>query len=442
MSAIQNTITAPTIIYGTDGRDTIEFLTGPVEIWAYGDYDIIRTGSFDDIVYGGTGGALIVTAGGNDLIYADMTSDDPWMGGTIRSGTGQDTVYGSINGYNFISDELGDDSDFLNGGNISDTIISGNGDDFIFAGGGNDQISDTGASLGNDTIDAGDGNDIVYSGYGHDSITGGLGDDWIHDGDGNDSIDSGGGNDDVYAGWGHDSVDGGWGNDFIRADAGDDIVIGGFGDDIIYGGGGNDRIRGDSGNDVISDLKGNNLLTDNGGNNHIVAGSGSDTIIGGKNSDILMGGGGDDSIMGGSTHETSSTGAAAPSRWGIDKIYGQGGNDTLQNGDSVNIGVGPEFSTTQYYYTGSDGNDRIFDFTIHSAGAIIDPFKSGHDTLMITKNINGSGIEDHDDIYGRITDAINGALIDLGGNSTILLIDVTAAQLRDSPHFESYFEFV
>ena len=428
----------PTTIYGSGTSDYIEYVAGPVEVWTRAGYDEIITGEYNDTIDPGTGNSRIYSGKGDDIIHAESASG-LYLAGNYRSGEGQDSVYGGEID-EFISDTTGDDNDFLSGGGGNDTIASGNGDDFLIGGDGKDRIGDTGTSLGNDTIDGGNGDDAIFSGYGHDSILGGDGDDWIHDGEGNDIIYAGNGSDAIRSGWGDDFVSGDAGNDIIRVDAGNDTVYGDSGHDQIYGSGGNDMLFGDGGDDFISDFSGDNLLIGGRGFDHIVSGDGADKIHGLEGSDTLMGGNGNDTIIGGdnSTDWMDDIPSAQPGPIGRDRIYGQGGDDVLQ---ALEFGA-TSFAPVEFFYTGSDGNDRILDFTIREQDMEIEDYLLEADTIVISRNINNSGIYDHDDLLGRISDTAAGALIDLGGNNSILIENVTVAQLTYSAFYEDYFDFV
>lgn len=428
MPAVQPISMLSDTLIGTADPDYFQFLSGPVEVWTYAGNDTVQTGDFDDTIQLGEGDDLAETGGGNDVIYADLGND------LIRSGAGQDSVYGG-EGNDFISDMFGDENDLLEGGDGNDIIKSGNGNDTIHGGAGNNLIGDTGLSTGDDWIDAGDGNDTIFSGYGNDTIDAGYGDNFIYDGDGDDII---------SAGKGTDIIDGG---------AGDDNISGGDGNNELYGGAGNDTITSGSRGGYqwprqslteVHDTEGNNFVECGNAYDRITTGSGSDTIFGGASGDTIKAGGGDDIIHGTNTPDVIDI-IGSGNLQDTDYIYGQGGNDVIDNmwfishpTTNMDYIYDPR---TEYYYTGNDGNDRIANFTIHDESTIFNPYMHAHDKIVISLDINDSGIYDYDDLAARISDTTEGALIDLGGGSTILLEGVAAAQLTESKHFENYFEF-
>ena len=116
-------------------------------------FDIINSGSGDDIVYG---------QGGTDVIYGH---------------TGNDYLDG------------GEDDDGLRGGLGNDTLLGGSGDDILVGDEGNDVLI---GGTGNDTIIPGLGNDVIVGGLGDDTMTSGQGSNtflWLANELGTDTID-------------------------------------------------------------------------------------------------------------------------------------------------------------------------------------------------------------------------------------------------------------
>ena len=267
--------------YGYSGNDYV--------VGGYGS-DLIKTGSGNDVVFGGTlitnssldDADFIVTGSGNDFVFAGSGND--WVNGEgnddyIHAGTGDDTVIGGLG-----SDSIwgGEGNDVLYAGvEGASTPISNVGVTLYYDGVSNNWLSSSfsASSLSNlgagyltatadgssNYIDASSGNDLVVGSAGNDALLGGMGLDTILGGDGTDGIDGGGdrdiidagaGNDYVLAGAGNDYVDGSDGNDEIFGEDGDDLIISGKGNGVLYGGDGSDifYFRPGDGGDVIMDF--------------------------------------------------------------------------------------------------------------------------------------------------------------------------------------------
>lgn len=143
--------------------------------WLSG-FDVITSGSYNDVLRGFGSGDAINGGGGNDTIlggsdYAD-TSDgsDQIYGGrgadVIYGNAGNDTIYGG----NDRSDTL-DSADIIFGGAGTDVIYGNAGDDVIHGNADNDSIY---GGLGNDTFAfaKSSGQDVIY-GFEGDGVAGG-----------------------------------------------------------------------------------------------------------------------------------------------------------------------------------------------------------------------------------------------------------------------------
>lgn len=230
---------------------------------------------------------------------------------------------------------------------------------------------------------AGAGDDGVKLSYQQDTAYLGEGNDMAYAEDGSDMVYGEAGDDLLYGGEGNDWLDGGEGNDFLRGSEGSDQLFGGAGDDLIYDESGINAMYGSLGNDTIM-----------GGNQQ-------DAIFAGEDDDIVLGGDGGDWISGGSGHN---------------QLSGQGGDDILSgSGDGEN-------RSNEIFYSGNDGND------------LVNRFNAETDQIMITADINGTGIESSADLashisaYGEEGTEDSGALIDLGEGSSIQLAGVDPAQ--------------
>jgi hypothetical protein len=172
---------------------------------------------------------------------------------------------------------------------------------------------------------------------------------------GDDVISGLGGNDTIRGGGGHDHICGDSGNDALSGGDGNDQLSGGTGDDRLFGGSGGDFMNGDDGNDRLSGGTDSDRLS--GGNGRDVAsyaersagvgaridgnpvsGNSSDGPSGARDAILttiedLLGGTGNDNLIG------SSAANLLTGNLGSDKLYGLGGNDTLQAKDGVKDGA-------------------------------------------------------------------------------------------------------
>ncbi len=168
----------------------------------------------------------------------------------------------------FLSSEIAEGNDWLNGGAGNDELHGGSGDD---------------------TLNGGDGNDRLYGGAGQDNLWGGNGSDVADYAYAPRGVN-------VTLGWGVTIIDDGHGNqdvlweiENLSGSMFDDILSGesySF-DNRIDGRGGNDRIMGNGGNDTLYGGE---------GNDHLHGGIGDDTLEGGDGSDVLYGGGSENNV--------------------------------------------------------------------------------------------------------------------------------------------------
>lgn len=128
-------------------------------------------------------------------------------------------------------------------------------------------------------------------------------------------------------------------DDGILGTAAADRIYGEAGNDSLYGYDGNDRIGGETGNDVIS---------------------------GNAGGDLVVGGDGDDTLYGGDGAEVNAD-WWPPSRHadGVDRLYGDAGNDYLDGGpgnDRLYGGEGNDFLSDfqgNNAMAGKEGNDQV-----------------------------------------------------------------------------------
>jgi Ca2+-binding RTX toxin-like protein len=189
----------------------------------------------------------------------------------------------------------------------------------------------------------------------------GRGEDTVWGSHGDDTVLGGKNEDSINAGAGDDYVDGQQGDDWITGDAGRDTLIGGNGDDTLDGGDGNDVLIGGNGADLL------------------LGRDGDDTLIGGNGGDMLYGGDGDDMLLAGT------------------------GGDTLVGGAGDDIMIGGQGSDV-YRFESGFGHD------------LIDGFGRG-DQLMVSADINGTGIYKASDLAKFVSGNGHYTQITIGGDS-------------------------
>jgi Ca2+-binding RTX toxin-like protein len=210
----------------------------------------------------------------------------------------------------------------------------------------------------------------------------GKGDDTVHTGSGDDIIFGTNGDEVIKAGDGANFAFGGKGDDSITAESGSDTLIGGDGNDTLSGGDGRDYLVGSKGDDLLIGGNGRDVLLGDQGDDALYGGTGNDVLLGGDGTDLLNGSTGNDTLFGGNRHDTLSGGQ------GDDDLYGGGGHNTFFFGDDF-------------------GHDWIADF--------------GHgDQIMMTSNINGSGITTPNDLAPFISGNHNLTKITIGENTIMI----------------------
>jgi Ca2+-binding RTX toxin-like protein len=203
------------------------------------------------------------------------------------------------------------------------------------------------------------------------------------------------GDDVLIGGDGEDQINGGNGNDTVVGGAGDDALVGGNGNDLLFGGEGNDRLNGGNGVDV---------LTGGRGDDNLQAGNGDDGLAGDEGNDMLLGGNGDDTMNGGE---------------GDDSLRGGNGTDILEGGAGVDS------------LTGGNGTDT-FAFRTDFGTDIVNDFRAvglTHDILQFDTSL----FADEFDLFTHSADTADGVLITSDFGDTLLVNNVTIAQLQAHP---------
>lgn len=164
---------------------------------------------------------------------------------------------------------------------------------------------------------------------------------------------------------------------------------------LVRGGPGADHIRtGGAAAGVLHGEAGADVLAGCGGNDSLFGGGGADLLVGCLGRDDLRGGGRGDSLFGGEGRDRLRGGN------GADTLAGEAGNDRLWGGKGADLFA--------FQGTLAEGFDRVMDF------------RDGVDRLRIA----GAGLDDL-----AISEAGQGARIDLDSGTAILLLGIAAAAL-------------
>jgi Ca2+-binding RTX toxin-like protein len=295
---ITKTITAPAVLSGGPGNDTIS-TTGTVGA----DLDVLSGGPGNDTLTGGGLTEDLVGGSGVDTLTGNAGQDH------LDGGPGNDTILGGDGDDRLeSSDTAADGTDVFDGGAGSDTVsyASRTGAVAVTL----DAVANDGAPGEGDTnvrVES------VTGGQAADTLTGSADGNVIFGGPGNDTIDGLGGNDLLLGEAGNDSISGGPGPSATVLDS--DFIEGGTGADTVHydtrtvpltitldavandgAAGENDSVRATVEN-VVAGTAGD-TVTGSADANVILGGNGTDRITGGAGTDTLSGGNGDDTING------------------------------------------------------------------------------------------------------------------------------------------------
>jgi len=444
------------IIWGTSSDNTIRTHGGDDRAYAGKGNDRVFLGAGDDYVLVGGGAEEFHGGEGSDHISyyksrrgvtVNLETNDvsgSWAENDTISGfenvsgskTGHDRIYGTA-GANTIKTYSGNDKVYARGGD--DRVLLGDGNDYVLVGDGagtyrggdgNDYISyynhANGVSLNletNSVMGAGvDGH--IISGFENASGSE-TGSDTIYGSATHNRLKTYGGDDLVHAGRGRDTVYSGTGNDQVFLGDGDDFAVSGGGTDHYDGGSGFDMVNyTNSASGVVIDLaantasggwaEGDTLVSIEG-----ISGSdgGHDQLAGNAERNYLDGFAGNDTLYG---------------RDGDDLLAGRAGDDVLFGGngdDRLSVGAGTNAMT------GGSGYDT-FDFKMEdfeggaASHTVIEDFEDDVDTL----EINSSGQVD-EDIISYATQQGNDVVFSNFGNTTLIIRDMTIADLQDDVDF-------
>jgi Ca2+-binding RTX toxin-like protein len=168
------------------------------------------------------------------------------------------------------------------------------------------------------------------------------------------------GNDTLTAGY--SSIEGGAGNDTLRGGNGANTLSGGEGDDQLRGGVGVDELTGGPGNDTFTTSSSDKVVVGGGSTTTIDASTGS--IDGPDGSDTYVS---NPTVLAPGDSNEVFIGSSRPDKFisygGHDRIYGQGGNDTLIAVHAKLIDGGPGADVIEAWFGGTvkgrDGDDTI-----------------------------------------------------------------------------------
>lgn len=277
---IAYTITAPTVIFGGDGNDTITPNVGATQIEGEAGVDSLVLNQLPKsvVVNANLDSRLAIDFDGeyfqmnqpgrvyfssiesitgtssNDSFHLDGLSSSSTVPLTVDGGAGNDRFYSSSWFPGKLDGGAGDDCFDYDYDYGESGLVNGFGDGVaratILGGEGNDRIE-----FGK-VIDGGAGDDVIHSVYQNaPSITGGDGNDFIRIDSVNDTNPA-----TVRAGNGNDTIIGSSAADSIDAGAGDDRIASGGGADTVAGGAGNDLAEADSA-DISSSIESRGVVS-------------------------------------------------------------------------------------------------------------------------------------------------------------------------------------
>lgn len=345
----------------TNGADTI---------FGYGGSDEIHAGGGDDLIWGGEGGDAIWGGDGIDtVLFSEATS-----GVHVNLSTGQGSAgEAAFDTYFSIENALGS--------NYDDKLVGDGGINFLWGEGGDDELEGKG------------GGDSLWGGQGDDKLVGGSGADSLNGGSGIDTASY------VFSSAGvHVSLASGTG--YYGDAAGDTLSS----IENLEGSGHSDELLGNNAVNRLDGRDGDDSLKGFGGADEINGWGGIDTVYYGDSSTgvyvslafgVGMGFSGSaagDTLSGienisGSDYADVLNGY----EYGVNTLWGQGGDDTLQgygHGDTLDGGTGIDTAS----YSSSSAGVSVYLNTGHGDGG-----DAEDDTLISIENLRGSN---HGDTLG------------------------------------------
>ncbi len=231
----------------------------------------------------------------------------------------------------------------------ADIVYGGSGQDFIFGSGSVDQLY---GGTESDYLLGMGGSDYLFGGAGVDYLYGGAGRDYLYGGADNDTMMGGYESDVIYGGDGEDNIIGDLPNLSGTNAPPESTDSSRYGDDLIYGGKGGDTIRGNGGNDIIYGGDDGDFTYGGDGDDILFGDQGKDHLDGGMGDDILFGGTEDDKLYGKENNDILFGGS------GVDHLYGGDGDDILYGDTGDDFLYGGRGSDV-YIFSIGDGKDTI-----------------------------------------------------------------------------------
>jgi Ca2+-binding RTX toxin-like protein len=392
------TVLSPTdmSIAAGDGDDTVFTYLGDDTIDGGAGADLISGGDGLDSLRGGTGNDTITFENG-DSVFGDADNDtlrllgDTTLTTVIDGGIGTDLFdaqgivtlgaltsfvsveqlaldastltlsAGQLDGFTTIVSDTGATVGVLalSAGGSATTALTGLTTLTLTGSGGADLLTFTAGGAGATAVNAamGAGADSIATGNGADTLLGDAGNDTLSGGNGADSLDGGTNNDSLSGGNSTDRLVGGGGADTLDGGEGADTLNGGTGNDVLRGGNGNDSYVMDSVLDDISEAGFTGIDS--------VTTSFSYTL-GADFENLTLGGVGNFSGTGNASNNTIRGNADANGLNGLDgndKLLGDDGDDTLTGGTGADTLTGGAGADRFFFFTPTEGIDRISDFT-------------------------------------------------------------------------------
>ncbi len=395
-----NAMTGIDVIFGNKGVVTYASgVTGPVTSIVSSDSagagnDTITVGNaVDAIVFGGQGSNRITLGNGDGTVFGNDGAMSFTLQGTVSVLTSARTINPGIGGADTIT--VGNGNFQVFGGVGANTIRTGAGNDIVFGhdGGINyDPVSGLITSLasanptdsGATNITVGNGNNIVIGGIGNgNSITAGNGNDVVIGQDGALSFTAG----QIAVAASTDPTFGGGAT--IKVGSGDNVIIGGTGNNTITAGAavapGYQVIVGHNGTvkyaapNVLASVQAQDVITVggtvvvNGGTNTVTAGNGNNLIVGGVGKETITTGNGNDVVIGHDGLLTFNTGTVT---YAASMDPGYAGDATIKLGIGNNIAIGGSGNNT---ITAVSGNQIILGdngFVKYSAPGVLSAIAS------------------------------------------------------------------
>ncbi len=357
----------PQRVWGTEGADTLNWLSTAVHLNGLAGDDNLTSGTGDDTLEGGDGHDMLDGGGGNNVLYGDAGNDQLFARqaqhgrSSLYGGTGNDTLTADFEAFGTVfSGDAGDDT--LNGSGTDDVYYFnlGDGKDTVFEwewerpeiSSADRVVFGAGIAPADITVIR-DGTDLVLvhsNGYDQITFKNWFSYDKAHQVE---SFEFSNG-----AVWSANDVT--TASLTMHGTSGEDVIVGMDGNEVIYGYAGNDMLNGGWGNDKL------------------FGGDGNDTLMGGSGMDELYGGAGNDTL----SNESS------PNFQGASKFTGGTGDDTLNAAAGTfffGLGDGRDTITLSHLNVDYDSFDTIIFGTGIAPEAIVTS-RQGNDLLLTHTN--------------------------------------------------------